>query len=150
MQLLALSFLPAIISAAGIGSRLIGSKDANAVLSTGESRGFSGFIEEFRPSDLQRECVEEQCDYEEWLERAENDHVGIRKYAKLVTGPTASVRFTDYYMTCWDKVTMMNLDEPGLIDFRKECIQTFLRETFPHLFMPEETEDPTEAPQYDY
>lgn len=142
MQLLAFSFLPAIISGADIGSRLISSKDANGVLNKGESRGVSGFIEEvFRNSDLERECVEEQCKYEEWLERAENDFDDLRKTAELVTEPIASVRFNDYYIHCYEKVETMKLDEPNLIDFRKECIQTFLKETFPTYFMKEDDEN---------
>jgi len=150
MQLLALAFLPAIITAAGIGSRQISSKDANGVLNKGESRGMGGFIEEvFRRSNVERECIEEQCGYEEWLEHAENDTHDIRKMAKMVTGPTASVRFSDYYIQCWEKVKTMKLDDPSLIDFRKACITTFLKETFPVMFM-NETVDGEEGNHYDY
>jgi len=87
-----------------------------------------------------------QCGYEEWLEHAENDddirNIDIRKMAKLVTGPTASVRFSEYYSQCWEKVKTMKLDDPSLIDFRKACITTFIKETFPEMFIfPHEDED---------
>merc|ERR1711976_742942 len=107
-------------------------KRSSSVLNKGESRGFSGWIEEtFRSSNMERECIEEQCNYEEWLERAENVHKKVRREAKLVVSPSAAENFKNTYVQCYNKIKQMNLNVPGKIDFRSTCIEVFLKETFP-------------------
>jgi len=117
---------------AGPTSKFINSREARSVLKKAESRGFSGWVEEtFRHSNLERECIEEQCNYEEWLERAENVHTTVRKEAKLLTNPTAAENFKNTYTQCYNKIKQMELDDPVKIDFRSACIEVFLKETFP-------------------
>merc|ERR1711877_17656 len=129
--LFTISSLPAIILA-GPTSKFINSREARSVLNKGESRGFSGWIEEtFRSSNMERECIEEQCNYEEWLERAENVHKKVRQEAKLVVSPSAAENFKNTYVQCYNKIKQMNLNVPGKIDFRSTCIEVFLKETFP-------------------
>jgi len=129
--LFAFAILPAL-TLAGPTSKFINSKEARSVLNKGESRGFSGWIEEtFRNSNLERECIEEQCNYEEWLERAENVHTTVRKEAKLLIEPTAAENFKNTYTQCYNKIKQMELDDPQKVDFRSACIEVFLKETFP-------------------
>ena len=129
--LFTIALFPAIILA-GPTSKFINSREARSVLNKGESRGFSGWIEEtFRSSNMERECIEEQCNYEEWLERAENVHKKVRQEAKLVVSPSAAENFKNTYVQCYNKIKQMNLNVPGKIDFRSTCIEVFLKETFP-------------------
>merc|ERR1712038_778488 len=131
--LFTIALYPAIISA-GPTSKFINSREARSVLKKGESKGFSGWIEEtFRNSNLERECIEEQCSYEEWLERAENVHSTVRKEAKLMR-PTGDEKFKNMYTQCYNKIKQMELDDPSTIDFRMKCIEVFLKETFPSQF----------------
>merc|ERR1711980_42948 len=129
--LFTIALCPAIILA-GPTSKFINSREARSVLNKGESRGFSGWIEEtFRSSNMERECIEEQCNYEEWLERAENVHKKVRQEAKLVVSPSAAENFKNTYVQCYNKIKQMNLNVPDKIDFRSTCIEVFLKETFP-------------------
>ena len=57
-------------------------RDANAVLQR-RRRANSGFLEELQQGNLERECIEEICDYEEAREVFEDDAktvswVGVR------------------------------------------------------------------------
>merc|ERR1711877_56988 len=102
--LFTISSLPAIILA-GPTSKFINSKEARSVLKKGESKGFSGWIEEtFRNSNLERECIEEQCNYEEWLERAENVHSTVRQESRLLMNPFAAESFKNTYVQCYNKI----------------------------------------------
>jgi len=129
--LFTIALFPALILA-GPTSKFINSREARSVLNKGESKGFSGWIEEtFRNSNLERECIEEQCNYEEWLERAENVHSTVRQESKLIMNPTAAESFKNTYTQCYNKIKQVGLNDPFELDFRSKCIEVFLKETFP-------------------
>merc|ERR1711997_840206 len=149
------ALFPAIILA-GPTSKFINSREARSVLKKGESRGFSGWIEEtFRNSNLERECIEEQCNYEEWLERAENVHKTVRKEADQLISPTAAENFKNTYIQCYTKIKQMDLNDPNKVDFRSACIEVFLKETFPSYAGnssddSNENDDSSDDSHYDY
>jgi len=132
--LFTIALFPAIILA-GPTSKFLNSREARSVLNKGESKGFSGWIEEtFRHSNLKRECIDEQCNYEEWLERAENVHSTVREEASKFTNPTGAEIFKNTYIQCYNKLKQMDLNQPDKIDFRSSCIEVFLKQTFPTQF----------------
>ena len=155
MKLTLSVFLPALIS-----SHFISKRSANQALKRGESVGVKGFFEEvFRSSDMERECIEEQCNYEEWMERAENDYAGVRKEAKLLISPDAKTMFEDVYIQCYEKLKVMELNDPEKIDFRSSCVEVFLREAFPKYFEEskvdpdsddDDGQDSNDSSHYDY
>lgn len=53
--------------------------DANAVLQRWR-RANSGFLEEMKQGNLERECIEETCDYEEAREVFEDDDKTVRVF----------------------------------------------------------------------
>merc|ERR1712226_732089 len=72
--------LLALVSISTFGL-LIDEKKAKTALGSRKlnSGAFNGYWEEwFRSSSMERECLEESCGFEEYLERAENDIPGIR------------------------------------------------------------------------
>lgn len=50
---------------------------ANSIL-TRSKRANSGFLEELKQGNLERECIEEICDYEEAREIFENDQLMVQ------------------------------------------------------------------------
>lgn len=51
-------------------------------------RANSGFLEELRKGNLERECVEEQCNYEEAFEALESSTATVRARLKGRCGPS--------------------------------------------------------------
>merc|ERR1739848_485895 len=100
--------LPAIIYASPFAAK----DQANQVLNRGQNTGIFSSIrgftleEAFRSSNMERECVEESCTYEEYAERAEND---IKDYRKIVPGDVSQI-FERVYKACRDKVQQAGLD----------------------------------------
>lgn len=60
----------------------IDKREANAVLQRGR-RANSGYLEELKKGNLERECVEEICDYEEAREVFENDDATVSLFDLL-------------------------------------------------------------------
>ncbi|KAM9820244.1 uncharacterized protein ACB057_000846 [Neosynchiropus ocellatus] len=63
--------LPALITAAAAAAVFVEQQDANLLLR--QRRANSGFLEELKQGNLERECREEICDYEEAREVFEDD-----------------------------------------------------------------------------
>ncbi|XP_053735144.1 uncharacterized protein LOC128767227 [Synchiropus splendidus] len=63
--------LPALVTAAAAAAVFVEQQDANLLLR--QRRANSGFLEELKQGNLERECLEEICDYEEAREVFEDD-----------------------------------------------------------------------------
>merc|ERR1712226_1231724 len=104
-------------------------REAKSALSSSRSKRANGALEESRRSShLERECVEETCSWEEYLEIAENTVSRVResmRRAELAhSNPTLEV-FDKYYTNCHQKVIAAGLDDKSNIDFRPHCMKTF-------------------------
>ena len=58
-------------------------REANTLLPRSR-RANSGFLEELKQGNLERECVEEICDFEEAREVFEDDHKTVSRYADQI------------------------------------------------------------------
>jgi len=83
------------------------------------SKRANQFMEErVKKSSLERECIEEICSGEEYLEFAENQTAGIRPEINLQI-------FEVYYKECMTVVSVNDLDDPKKLDMRGACLRTF-------------------------
>ena len=77
------------------------------------------FMEErVKSSNLERECIEEICSAEEYLEYAENENFGKRPL-------NDNQIFEIYYKECMTTISMNELDKPDKLDFRGACLKTY-------------------------
>lgn len=81
-------------------------------------RGNGAGEETFRPSNYERECIEEVCSLEEYLESAENYNSGNRFTVKAGL-------FEHYYRECMTLVNGNGLNNPEAIDLRGACMAAF-------------------------
>merc|ERR1739848_504289 len=96
---------------------IIDEQKAKSALDKG---AFNGYWEEwFRSSNMERECIEEACSHEEYLERAENEYgVDIRK------ADTKGLFELNYY-ECYQSVVDAGLNTQGGVDLRPMCMDEF-------------------------
>merc|ERR1712178_213256 len=77
------------------------------------------FTEEWtKRSDHKRECVEEKCNVEEYLEAAEN-------FNQKERFPVDTSLFETYYKTCYEAVVANGLADPQRADLWGFCLSNF-------------------------
>merc|ERR1712126_406920 len=91
---------------------------ANSRLQPRQKRANSG-EEAFTSGDLQRECIEELCNWEEFKEIKENVEANVRSndyetnYKK---------NFETFYAECHKQVVDAQLDDSETVDMRPNCM----------------------------
>merc|ERR1712061_111069 len=104
MGMLAKLLITLLFLGVSVRSLIIPNSEASNFLS--RRRRANGPMEEILPSDINRECQLEQCDFEEYVEAKENetkqDGVNLREVIK--SRPDMKTDFTEIYTTCYQAV----------------------------------------------
>merc|ERR1712110_933323 len=106
-----------IVSAA---TQFISPEEAKLTIHTRERRANDFFEEKIKPSSRERECVEELCDKEEYIEMSENYNDGDRENFNFDVES-----FETYYTECMKDVNSNGLNKPAHVDLRGACIVAF-------------------------
>merc|ERR1711972_1088331 len=90
--------------AVSVQSFIIPNSEASSFLS--RKRRANGIAEEMLPSNINRECQKEQCDFEEYVEAKENEtkKQGIKLREVIKANFDIENKFTEIYTKCYDAV----------------------------------------------
>merc|ERR1712226_1510717 len=108
-------------------------KVAKSALNSRARRANGGVEEQGKGSNVERECVEETCNWEEYLEIAENSDSQVRNSVVQQSRSSQSgesrlqTLFNTLYLDCHTKVVAAGLDDERAIDFRPHCYHTFFQ-----------------------
>merc|ERR1712073_21195 len=123
LKMLTKLFITLFLAVSVAQSFIIPNSEASNFLS--RRRRANGPLEEMLPSNIQRECQKEQCDFEEYVEAKENEtkQNGVILRDVIKSRPEMKTEFTDIYTTCYKAVMSDDeLSDKNGFNFLFKCL----------------------------